>query len=348
MFNWFRSAPSPDPAPVSIPGSAIELQQDELINLRYQSGGLSFEHNLSRRKKAFSALSGSHPSAFKGRGMDFDEVRLYQAGDDIRNIDWNVTARTNRVHTKVFKEEKERPVYFVVDFSASMHFATRGRLKSIQAARLAVLSAWINADHHSRVGGIIITPQGLVSSPPRSGHKGVLRLIHALLETYQTSLQMRHHPASGELHSQHLVQQLQRQISNGSLIMLISDLQFCDSRDLHHFHYLSRHNDLISALIYDPLEVELPPPGQYALLDPALPASAANWQDQVQILDSSDMHIRHQYRQQFIQRDALLEQAFQQMGASFIRLATNAEPLSLLQQFLGKSRHVARVAKHKH
>ena len=111
---------------------ATQVDLQGLIQLRYQSTHLS----LGSQRKAYSSLSGNYSSPFKGRGLNFDEVRPYQPGDDIRNIDWNVTARTDKVHTKVFKEERERPVFIIVDLRSSLYFGTRHCLKSVTAAKV--------------------------------------------------------------------------------------------------------------------------------------------------------------------------------------------------------------------
>ena len=132
--------------------SPVAVTTSGLIALSRKSRGLSLRTGM------ISALqSGDYQSAFKGRGMEYDESRLYQPGDDIRNIDWRVTARSGKVHTKLFREERERPVHLWVDFRAPMFFATRGKFKSVIAAELASLFAWRANRQGDGIGGIVFS-----------------------------------------------------------------------------------------------------------------------------------------------------------------------------------------------
>jgi len=334
----------------------LTVDIDELISLRFHSAALDFSATLSRSKKAFSALSGGHLSPFKGRGLDFDEVRPYQSGDDIRNIDWNVTARTNRVHSKIFKEERERPVFIVADFRESMHFATRGSLKSVQAARFAALSAWISADHHNRVGGLVFTDTQQVELRPKAGYKGVLKLLRLLGQSHKPRiLQEANKPTNNNTESNNqqsiannsslLFHRLKKLIKPGSLIIFISDFHFINEDNMHLLHNLSRHNDFIASFIYDPLEVELPPPGQYAITSQVTSNQGSKQKTHFTSIDTSQTKFRQNYRSQFIKRDSFLEQNFTKMGIHFVRLASNDKVTDVMKKFLGHSARTARVAK---
>ena len=124
-----------------------------------------------------SQQSGGFVSRFKGRGMEFDETRLYQPGDDIRSIDWRVTARSGSTPTKLYREERERPVFISVDNRANMHFATRGVFKSVQAAKLAALLAWVAQQKGDRIGGQTFTDTACTEIKPQNGKHGVLRFF---------------------------------------------------------------------------------------------------------------------------------------------------------------------------
>jgi uncharacterized protein (DUF58 family) len=136
------------------PEQAIHVTLDELINLRMQARHLS----LHSKHPAMHAMSGNHVSHFKGRGMDYMESRIYQAGDDIRNMDWRVTARTGQPHIKLFQEERQRPVMIMLDYNPGMFFASQGRFKSVVASQAAALLAWSALNNGDRVGGLIINP----------------------------------------------------------------------------------------------------------------------------------------------------------------------------------------------
>jgi len=330
-------------APKKGPKSCLDINLQELIAYRFSSSGLNFASALSNRKKAHSALAGGHLSPFKGRGLDFDEVRPYQPGDDIRNIDWNVTARTNRVHTKIFKEERERPVFIVLDFRMSMQFATRGSLKSVQAAKLAALSAWIGADNHNRIGGVIFSDTQQQEIRPQGGHKGVLKFFNLLSNCHQNAKQplLQDNQLVTTFDPMFLFKRLKKMVKPGSLILFISDFSFIDENNLQQIQYLSQHNDFIASFIFDPLEVELPPPGNYAI------TAMKDANHQVVQVDTTEANFRNHYRRQFIDRDEYLLKKFNRMGAHYLRLATNEDPIEILTRFLGRSQKLQRISKNR-
>ena len=139
-------------------GTTIELQ--ELIDLRSQV-------RFNKRRSRTASISGSKLTKIKGRGVDLDEVRLYHTGDDVRNIDWKVTARKNKPHTKIFREEQERPTLIVVDETKSMFFGSQIRFKSIAAAEISALIAWQALEANDRVGAIVIKDVHLSINKPR-------------------------------------------------------------------------------------------------------------------------------------------------------------------------------------
>ncbi|MGH8221020.1 MAG: DUF58 domain-containing protein [Steroidobacteraceae bacterium] len=150
----------------------------ELIALRGPAQGLA----LAPRRRARELMSGAHASAHRGRGLEFQEVRQYVAGDDPRTIDWRVTARRGRPHTKLFREERERPVWLLVDLNASLFFGSRRQLKSAAVVRAAALLAWVAALGGDRIGAVITGAQGRRVLPARSRDAGVLPLLAALCE----------------------------------------------------------------------------------------------------------------------------------------------------------------------
>ncbi len=318
----------------------LHVDLKTLIQLRYQSSGMDFSASLSRNKRTFSALSGGHLSPFKGRGLDFDEVRPYQPGDDIRSIDWNVTARTHRVHSKVFKEEREKPVFIVVDYNPTMHFATRGMLKSVMAAHLAALSGWIAADNYYHIGGLVFYQQYFSQLRPASGYRGVLKLLRILQQQHQPWEMSQNRPE--RFSAEVLIHKLRKAIRPGTLIILISDFSFVNSHNIALFANLSRHNDMICHFVYDPLEAELPPPGRYAL---AASRDTGNTPQQFFQIDTASAAYRQHYRQKFIHKDAFLEQHFQKMGIHFNRIATNEPAPKNMQAFLGHHGMQKRMSK---
>ena len=161
------------------PARGAYAELNDLIALRFPARQLE----LGRRNRALSALAGPNKSNFRGRGIDFEEVRSYQPGDDIRTIDWRVTARTGSAHTKLFREERERPVLVVVDQRSSMFFGSSHCFKSVLAAQLASLLAWSALDAGDRVGGLVFNEAGHREIRPRRSRKTVLALLSQLPRT---------------------------------------------------------------------------------------------------------------------------------------------------------------------
>ncbi len=160
--------------PVAAPGVRVSLQ--ELLALRGEARRL----DLAPRGKVLATRSGGHLSPFRGRGMEFDEARIYQPGDDPRNMDWRVTARAGRPHVKLFREERERPLWLLVDQGPAMRFGTRVAFKSVIAAQAAALLSWAAVDRGDRVGGLIFDEQGRFEQKPAARTHGLLPLLQAL------------------------------------------------------------------------------------------------------------------------------------------------------------------------
>jgi len=166
-----------------IDNQAVATSVEELLGLRLDA------HSVMRssRKRVSQAQVGPSASRSLGRGLDFAESRVYQPGDDVRNMDWNVTARTGQAHTKLFVEEREKPTYLLVDLNPGMWFATRGMFKSMLATRLAVLLAWCAVASNDRVGGIVTAGSWHREIKPLPGRRGVMALIRNLLEAQRIS-----------------------------------------------------------------------------------------------------------------------------------------------------------------
>ncbi len=266
--------------------------------------------------------SGDYQSPFRGRGMEFDESRLYQAGDDIRNIDWRVTARTGKPHTKLYREERERPVFLWVDLRAPMFFATRGRYKSVLAARLAALLAWSAIHHGDRVGGVVFSEEAHHELKPQRGKSAALRLINQLVQhpAWQRARPLAiDHSAGGRA-----LLRLRRVARPGSLIFLLSDFRHLDHKAESRLLQLSRHNDVVMIFIHDVLEKALPPAGRYRI---------SNGQDEL-VIDTFDKRRVQQHRQKFQQHHERLQQLARRHKLYFLSCTTQDDPFSILQSAL--------------
>ncbi|OHX67073.1 DUF58 domain-containing protein [Flammeovirga pacifica] len=225
----------------------------ELHGLQFEASGFSF----LPKYKVQSLLAGRHKSAMRGRGLDFKEVRAYVAGDDIRNIDWKVTARTQKTHTKVFSEERERPVLLVVDQSSSMYFGTQQYLKSTLSAHLAALGAWRTVEVGDRVGAFIFNDKEYQQIRPQRSTTAILQMLKTI-EVYNQQLDAHHPPLSKTKLFESVFQKIRSSVNHDYLIIIISDLRGLSDTSLHHIFNLKRHNDVMVFHIEDEWEKDLP------------------------------------------------------------------------------------------
>ncbi|HEY8857121.1 MAG TPA: DUF58 domain-containing protein [Rugosibacter sp.] len=227
----------------------------ELAALRGAARGLS----LHARRPALARLQGGHRSAQRGRGLEFEEVRLYAAGDDARNIDWRVTARRGRVHTKLFREERERPVWLIADLHPGLFFGSQRQLKSAVLLRAAALLGWVAALAGDCVGAVISdgtnAPRILA---PREREAGVLLILEALVETQP---QKPGTPQAGGLNA--AITTLRSLSKPGSLIFILSDFSGLDKATEDLLAGTALHNYVRLLWITDPLESSGLPSGAY-------------------------------------------------------------------------------------
>lgn len=238
-------------------GNGIELTAAELIALRPRCNALM----LPMHRPAASALAGAYRSRFRGRGVDFVESRNYQPGDDIRNMDWRVTARTGRAHTKVFQEERERPVLVVVDASPSLFFGTRRRLKSVAAGHLAAAIGWTAVKRGDRIGAFFFAPGEHRELRPAGGRRGAMRLVQGLVDWLSPD-----RFAAGQEPLSVALQRVRHAVRPGSLVLVISDFYGLDEESQQHLSRLRQHNDVVGLQVLDPAEESLPA-GRYPITD---------------------------------------------------------------------------------
>ena len=234
------------------PTEGVYVAVEELLQLRHAAKDISLDTN----KKSTALMDGDSRTSFRGRGMEFAEVRAYQAGDDVRNIDWRVTARTQKPYTKLFQEERERPVYLLVDQRSPMFFGSVRQFKSVFAARLATSIAWAAMKNNDRIGAMIFSDTEQTDSRARRGKHATLSFIHEL-----TAFNQRLHsplPAQGMTSMEDMLNDIRRVAKPGSAIFLISDFHDFSERCREPLAILSRHCDLTAVQVFDPLEHHLP------------------------------------------------------------------------------------------
>lgn len=217
---------------------------------------------LFSRPMRTSRQAGRQYSRLRGRGVDFDQVRAYQPGDDIRSIDWRVTARTQKVHTKVFNEERERPVFVICEQSERLFLGTQRSFKSVLAAEACALIAWTALAHNDRVGGMIFDREQCHEVRPRRNRQAILQLFRLLMEANHQLAAGREAPVGAQSEPLNLALRHSREIIRpGSIIYLLCDHAAIDHLNQALLVPLSAHNDLILLPVLDPLDRDLPQRG---------------------------------------------------------------------------------------
>jgi uncharacterized protein (DUF58 family) len=295
----------------------IRVDTDDLIGLRARAQRLRPVRALPAR----SALAGAHRSRFRGRGMDYRESRHYVAGDDIRNMDWRITARSGDAHVKVFDEERERPVVVLADFGPSMFFASQGAFKSVIAARLAALIGWSAVAHGDRIGALIFNG-GHQELPPAGGRRGQMRLIRALTRAGDPDTGLANPPDLRGLAE--ALGRLRRVARPGSLVFLVSDFYGLDEAAAGHLHRLRAHNDLTALQVVDPLELVPPPPGRYSISDGRRRG----------LIDTARRSGREHYAAHFERHHAAVRALTEEAGIPLLRCATTDDPAERLSAVL--------------
>ncbi len=273
-----------------------------------------------------SLQTGAYVSHFRGRGMEFDESRPYQPGDDPRNIDWRVTARSTQAYTKLFREERERPVLVVVDLRSNMHFATQGSFKSVIASRAAALISWAAQHRGDRLGGLIFGDSTHRELKPKLGRQAALRYVHELVNhpDWQSSAEG---PANDEEPPLTRAMAVLRRVARpGSLVVVISDFVGFSRAAQAYLTGVARHNEVLAIFVSDPLEHELPPPGRYRLIS----------NDVELAIDTYARTARQDYEHAFEERQHSLEKFCQRYGIHLMSISTEEDPVVSMQTALGK------------
>ena len=301
--------------------SPVSVSQAGLIRLNAPARAIALDV-----LRVNSLQTGAYVSHFRGRGMEFDESRPYQPGDDPRSIDWRVTARSTTAYTKLFREERERPVLVCVDLRSNMHFATRGCFKSVNASRAAALLSW--AAHHrgDRLGGLIFGETTHRELKPRLGRRAALRFVHQLAE----------HPdwtsrgtQKGSDPFAQAMSALRRVARPGSLVVVISDFIGFNRAAQSYLSSVAHHNEVLAVFLNDPLEKKLPPPGRYRIVSP---------NDELAI-DTYAAAARRDYEHEFAERSQQLEKFCHRYGVHLMPMSTDDDPVSTLQRALGRRTH---------
>ncbi len=257
---------------------------------------------------------GANRSIFHGRGMEYAESRAYQPGDDLRSIDWRLTARSSEVHTKLFHEERERPVYLLLDLRAMMQFGTKVRFKSHLAAEIAAMLAWVGLDGGDRVGGFILTRQGLLEFPAARTRTAMLVFLHAVSEATRLD-----QPTGAEVPLAAALRKLRHLCRPGSLAFIISDFNDHGPEQERELRRLTHRAHVTMIHVHDPLDSRLPPQGG-RLSDGAAVLAIGQ-------MNRTDLNA---HAQAFANRQAALQTIARKTGMAWHSIATSGDPKALL------------------
>jgi len=295
----------------------------DLLRCRFAAQDLKlFAHQPAR-----SLLAGSERTRFRGRGMDFEEVRLYQAGDDIRSIDWRVTARTQVPHTKIFREERERPVFMVVDQRSPLFFGSQRCFKSVLGAHIAALLGWAALHNGDRLGGLVFGDYEQRDIRPRRSKHAVLELLHQL-QDYNHKLQAPIRPQTEQkpVSLTQILTDTRRIAKPGCALFIISDFHDSDDATEQQLFELARHTDVTLIHLYDPLERQL---------RNNAPLSISNGIHRLQ-LPTQDKRFQTAFSDAFNQRVEKLQQSCKRLRIALLSYSTQDDIHQQLRQAYSK------------
>lgn len=262
-------------------------------------------------------FSGAYHSAFKGRGMSFSEVRSYQYGDDVRNIDWNVTARTGEAHIKIFEEERELTVVLMVDVSKSVQFGTRNQFKSEMITELCAVLAFSAINNNDKVGVIFFSNKIEQFIPPKKGKKHILRIIRELINF---------EPLDQHTNIGQALQYMNNVVKKRAICFVLSDFIASDYEQA--LRIVARRHDLIGVHFSDPAEERLPSVGLIRARDAE--TGKVGW------IDTSNKQVRQHFEDWYNQKKEQFQSQFLRAGADVIHIRSNEDYAVELHRFFQK------------
>jgi uncharacterized protein (DUF58 family) len=306
------------------PGSGnaggVYADLDELVRLQFKASGFSF----LPRQPVHSILSGRHASKLRGRGLNFEELRNYLPGDDTRNIDWKVTARTRTPYVRVYTEEKDRTVWLLIDQRVGMFFGSKERMKSVVAAEVAAISAWRVLSTGDRVGALVFNDSEISVVPPHRSRERVMQILKQVVEkNHALHAGSDLKPEPGKLNE--VLKQVSILARHDCLICLITDGDGLNPETRKHITRLSEHNDVLTAFIYDPLEKDIPAAGRLRFAD-----------DEGQVeADTSSRKLRTGFQSEFEEKLERIQSASRKFSMPVLPLQTTLPVSEQIRDVLG-------------
>lgn len=262
-------------------------------------------------------FSGEYHSAFKGRGMSFSEVREYQYGDDIRNIDWNVTARFQHPYVKIFEEERELTIMLLIDVSKSSFIGTQNQLKNEIIAEIAGVLAFSAIQNNDKVGVLFFSDAIEMYIPPKKGKSHILRIIREIINF---------EPKSNKTNISLALENFNNMVKRKSIAFILSD--FIDENYADELRHIAKKHDVVGVKVYDNLDMELPNIGLLQIQD--VETGETKW------IDTNDAQTQKNYKQRAVFYDKNYEQSFIKSGADKLKIKTEQSYVHVLMNFFKK------------
>jgi uncharacterized protein (DUF58 family) len=301
---------------------------EDLIRLQFKATGFSF----LPKQPVQSLLAGRRASRLRGRGLDFEEIRRYLPGDDIRNMDWRVTARTRKPHTRVYTEEKDRPILLVVDQRRSMFFGSQVAMKSVTAAEAAALGAWRAFGVGDRVGALVFNDHEVREIRPHRSRQRVMQILQAVLEmNHALRANEGAPPNTGMLNK--VLEEVLCLAKHDYLVGIVSDFAGADETTRSLVTRVAAHNDVLALFIYDPLEANLPSAGKLIM-------SQGDLQLEV---DTDDTRLRRRFSEQFSTRLKTAQNLMLKRGIPVLPIRTTEGVREQMQELLGHALRLSRA-----
>ena len=301
----------------------VHVSLHHLMRLRHKATGFSF----LPKQPVHSILAGRHASRLRGRGLNFEEIRRYLPGDDVRTIDWHVTARMRQPHVRVYTEERDRQMLLLIDQRRHMFFGSCDRMKSVCAAEVAALGAWRGLDSGDRVGAIVFGDDGMDSLRPRSGKQAVMQLLSTVVRRNQLlSTGVSGAGAEGQFNA--ALEHATRVAAHDALVVIVSDFLGADQQSEELVMRLAAHNDVLGVLVHDPLRETPPENGRGVVTD---------GEQQVEV-DFGDRRFVQGLKQDYVQERSDIATFLRKLSAPLLCISTKSDPAEQIRELLGGRR----------
>lgn len=299
--------------------TGVYVSLEELVRLGLSAKGFSF----LPRQPIHSILSGRHASRLRGRGMDFSELKPYCQGDDTHNIDWKATRRTGKSYVRIYNEERDRRVWIVVSQQSSLFFGSAHQLKSVSAAHAAALAIYRVLSVGDRVGAVVYNDTHVSMFKPQKSQQNAMRILQEIVEQNQ------HLKVGSDIENpgqfEVALKRLVTVSKHDDLIVLIGDGRGVNEKSMQLITQLAAHNDILSMLVYDPLEKEIPDTGYLLFTD----------SEKFVDINTSDPKFQQRYTTLFIQQSLSLEKAARQRAIPLLKISTHLPVLDQVRRELG-------------